>query len=52
MRYVLQQPKANSNETTVTDIQDGGVDKVRAMFQTTKKFVVREIQFVLNVALR
>ena len=36
---------------TVTDVQDGRVDKVRTIFQTAKKLVVRKIEFVFGVAL-
>ena len=35
---------------TVTDTENGRVDEVVAMFQTTKKSVVGEVQFVLGVA--
>jgi len=38
-------------DSTTADVQDGGVDKVRTPFQTMKKFVVGEIQFVSSVAL-
>jgi len=35
----------------VANVQNGRVDEVVSMFETTKKSVVGEVQFVLGVAL-
>ena len=39
----------NFCQIAVTDIQDYGADQVRTMFQTQMEFIVRKVQFVLDV---